>query len=639
MAQANQPTRRFGDFEIIERLGRGGFGTVYKARETTLGRIVALKVLNHAFANDPDWVRRFQREASIAANLNHTIIPVIYRFGDVNGRYFISMAFVPGVNLAQVSRHGGPMAVDRMVALLTPVAEALDYAHGQGVVHRDLKPGNIMVLPDDKVALMDYGLARLASVTGAGATVTNTLMTGAGATVANTQPNGAGTLPYLSPEQFRNETPGPASDRYALGVTAYELLTRRYPFENTDTRALKRIVLTNEPPSVRTLRPDVSERLANAVTRMLAKAPRDRFGTSVAFVQELAEANRPIVQVLSARTVATVVATPDAHVDVRNWTVVGGKLGGVDGAFGTAPGEFRYPSAIAVDVTGAVWVADSGNHRIQRLTPGGRWEVLPRTPAGGPSSYGIAAGQFDRPSGIAVDRTGAVWVCDRANHSIQLMIPGEAWQVIGGKTTGGLARNTPQGEFDNPSGIAVDGQGAVWVVETQIGRIQVRSPGGEWSVVAGKPRAEDHGIRTAAGQFQIPSAIAVDRAGTVWVSDTGNHRIQRRTVNGEWQVFSGKPGRGDYAKGNAPGEFFLPTGIAVDGFGAVWVADTENHRVQMCSPNGEWHVKGARDGDGESAKGTATGEFSSPTGVAIDETGAVWVADTGNHRIQRLGTN
>ena len=132
MAQANQPTRRFGDFEIIERLGRGGFGTVYKARETTLGRIVALKVLNHAFANDPDWVRRFQREASIAANLNHTIIPVIYRFGDVNGRYFISMAFVPGVNLAQVSRHGGPMAVDRMVALLTPVAEALDYAHGQG---------------------------------------------------------------------------------------------------------------------------------------------------------------------------------------------------------------------------------------------------------------------------------------------------------------------------------------------------------------------------------------------------------------------------------------------------------------------------------------------------------------------------
>ena len=132
MAQANPPPRRFGDFEIIERLGRGGFGTVYKARDTTLGgRIVALKVLNADLASNPDWVRRFQREASIAANLYHLGIPVIYRFGEFGGRYFIAMKFVEGENLAKVSRDAGPMAVDRMVALLGPVAEALDYAHGQ----------------------------------------------------------------------------------------------------------------------------------------------------------------------------------------------------------------------------------------------------------------------------------------------------------------------------------------------------------------------------------------------------------------------------------------------------------------------------------------------------------------------------
>ena len=131
MAQANPPPRRFGDFEIIERLGRGGFGTVYQARDTTLGdRIVALKVLNADLAGDPDGVRHFRREAAIAANLDHPNIPVIYRFGDVNGRHFIAMEFVPGQTLAVVSRDTGPMAVDRMVALLEPVAEALDYAHG-----------------------------------------------------------------------------------------------------------------------------------------------------------------------------------------------------------------------------------------------------------------------------------------------------------------------------------------------------------------------------------------------------------------------------------------------------------------------------------------------------------------------------
>ena len=286
MAQANPPPRRFGDFEIIERLGRGGFGTVYKARDTTLGgRIVALKVLNADLADDPDWVRRFQREASIAANMDHPNIPVIHRFGEVGGRHYIAMRFVPGQTLAAVSRDEGPMAVDRMVALLAPVAEALDYAHGQGIVHRDLKPGNILVEPGDRVALTDFGLARPVSVTGAGATVTNSLA------------NLAGTLPYLSPEQFQDETPGPASDRYALGVTAYELLTRRYPFEATNPVALGLKVVANAPPPVRGLRADVPEHVERAVARMLAKAPGGRFGTSVAFVREMAGGPRRVASV------------------------------------------------------------------------------------------------------------------------------------------------------------------------------------------------------------------------------------------------------------------------------------------------------------------------------------------------------
>ena len=271
------PPRRFGEFEIIERLGRGGSGTVYKARDTTLGgRIVALKVLNADLADDPDWVRRFQREASIVANMEHPNIPVIYRFGEVGGRHYIAMRFVPGQTLAAISRDAGPMAVAWMVALLEPVAQALDYAHGQGVVHRDLKPANILVEPDGRVALTDFGLARPVSIAGAGATVTNSLA------------NHAGTLPYLSPEQFQDETPGPASDRYALGVTAYELLTREYPFEATNLVALGLKVVADAPPGVRRLRPDVDVQVERAVARMLAKAPGDRFGAAVAFVRDLA---------------------------------------------------------------------------------------------------------------------------------------------------------------------------------------------------------------------------------------------------------------------------------------------------------------------------------------------------------------
>jgi len=221
-----------------------------------------------------------------------------------------------------------------------------------------------------------------------------------------------------------------------------------------------------------------------------------------------------------------------------------------------------------------------------------------------------------------------------------MMAPGGAWQVIGAEHAGGgLARETPQGEFDHPNGIAVDGSGNVWVVEIHIGRIQMRTPGGEWKVMARQSRARYPGIGTAAGQFHLPSAIAVDGADRVWVTVSGNHSVQGRTVSGEWEVIGGKPVGGDGGKGTAPGEFFLPMGIAVDGTGAVWVADTENHRIQVWSPGVEWRVIGVKPGGGDDAEGTRPGEFRLPSGVAIDTMGAVWVADTGNHRIQRFGSD
>ncbi len=450
MAQANPPPRRFGDFEIIERLGRGGFGTVYKARDTTLGRrIVALKVLNADLADDPDWVRRFQREASIAANMDHPNIPVIHRFGEVGGRHYIAMRFVPGQTLAVVSRDAGPMAVDRMVALLEPVAEALDYAHGQGVVHRDLKPGNILVEPGGRVALTDFGLARPVSVTRAGATAQNTL------------PNLTGTLPYISPEQFRKETPGPASDRYALGVTAYELLTRRYPFEATNPVALGLKVVANAPPPVRGLRPDVPERVERAITRMLAKSPGDRFATSVAFMRELAGSSQRVASVtppvaqppavapnpVRGMAIAPQVMPPTAPVSRRDILLgIGGSAIAASGltylvtrslSSASPPGARVIPPSIWVTWMrrSEVLVASGADYLMSLAWVPWvrRWSVVAGKPGGGAGASGTGAGEFTNPAGIAVGADRTVWVADQGNHRIQALGRDGQWRIVAGK--------------------------------------------------------------------------------------------------------------------------------------------------------------------------------------------------------------
>jgi serine/threonine-protein kinase len=218
-----QSPQRFGDYELIERLGSGGFGTVWKAREVSLGRIVALKVLNADLADDPDWIRRFHREARIAASLDHPAIPPIYRFGEVDGVHYIAMRYIEGMTLSLLARDTGPMPVTDVRTVLEPVGDALDYAHRESVVHGDIKPLNIMVERSGRAWLMDFGLARPVLTSGTARSFTQSL---------------AGTLPYISPEQFQDDPPAPASDRYAIGVTAYELLTGALPFTANNVVAM-----------------------------------------------------------------------------------------------------------------------------------------------------------------------------------------------------------------------------------------------------------------------------------------------------------------------------------------------------------------------------------------------------------------
>ena len=230
---------------------------------------------------------------------------------------------------------------------------------------------------------------------------------------------------------------------------------------------------------------------------------------------------------------------------------------------------------------GAVWVADSGNHRIQVREPDGRWRVAGGKPGGGAGAIGSGAGEFWGPRGIAVDGNGAVWVAEWGNHRIQVRDAGGTWRVAGGKAGGGGgSESRGVGEFSSPSGIAVDGNGAVWVADTGNNRIQVREPDGRWRVAFGKAGGVAGESGSDAGEFDWPVGVAVDGNSAVWVADWWNNRIQVREPDGRWRVADGKAGGGDGAYGRGAGEFNRPEGIAVDGNGAVWVADSGNHRIQ-----------------------------------------------------------
>jgi eukaryotic-like serine/threonine-protein kinase len=259
-----------GRYELEELVGRGGMSAVYRAHDRVLDRRVALKVLHERLATDGDFVERFRREARAAAQLNHPNIVTVIDRGEEDGCPYIVFEYVEGRTLKSLVEDG-PLPPGRVTALGLEVARALAFAHQHGVVHRDVKPQNVLLDADGRVHVTDFGIAR--SLDGeAGLTLTGTML---------------GTSDYISPEQARGEHAGPASDVYSLGAVLYELLTGDPLFSGTSlvSVALKHV---NEPPApVRTRRPDVPQRLARLVDRCLEKEPERRFASMGEVAAEL----------------------------------------------------------------------------------------------------------------------------------------------------------------------------------------------------------------------------------------------------------------------------------------------------------------------------------------------------------------
>src|SRR6185503_16396147 len=266
-ALAAPPTARFGKFIRTLRLGAGGMGEVWKAWDSVLGRWVALKFLK---GGDDDEIARFRREAQTAGRLHHPNIAAIYEVNEDQGRQYIAMQYVDGQDLHKFPRTDREL----LVRLVAAAARALQYAHEQGVIHRDLKPENLMVAVrgnERHVFLMDFGLARAAE----------------GASKISATGFLVGTPMYMSPEQARGEKVDVRSDIYSLGLTLYELLTDRKPFESESVYETLRRVQEIDPPAMRQVDRRIADDLETVVMKAISKDPASRYATAQEFADDL----------------------------------------------------------------------------------------------------------------------------------------------------------------------------------------------------------------------------------------------------------------------------------------------------------------------------------------------------------------
>jgi serine/threonine protein kinase len=250
-------TEKFGKYEVVRKIGSGGFGAVYEARDPAIKRTVAIKT---CLVSDPEVRSRFAQEAELAGSLQHRNLTTIHDFGAEGSVLYLVSEFLPGEDLDKIIARGGPLTLRQKVEILIGIAYGLAHAHDAGIVHRDVKPANVRILPDGAVKIMDFGVAKSLY---AERELTRTGMT-------------LGTSAYLAPEQVRGDPVDRRTDIFTFGVLAYELLSSKRPFWGSNQAAILEAIVKEEPPPLAQMSPDIPAPLSAVITHAMRKDPAQR---------------------------------------------------------------------------------------------------------------------------------------------------------------------------------------------------------------------------------------------------------------------------------------------------------------------------------------------------------------------------
>jgi sugar lactone lactonase YvrE len=585
----------------------------------------------------------------------------------LDGPYFTMPYFDQG-NLARLIRPGQPLPTDQVLDIARQIANGLQFAHQRGITHRDLKPANILLGSNGTLCLADFGLAR---------TFFNDTI------VDVERQQCEGTAPYMSPAVAAGAAEDTRCDIYSFGAVLYEMLTGSPPYSGVGGKEILRQIAAHPPVPITALNPQADQRLVVVAEAAMARELRDRYAAMSDVVEDLrriADGTAPTGPHGPARLagprpatsrrilLSIVVSACLIGLGLLAWklwpprktsdaspiqssapaprafgfiTLAGqaGASGHTDGSAASA--RFHSPTGIAVDRSGLVYVCDTGNNTIRKIIPNGQVSTL----AGRAGMFGRGDGmayaaRLGFPFGIATDTSGSLFVADSANNAIRKIAPtGPVVTVVGRTGASGSVDGTwDAARFNFPAGVAVDDMGNIYVADSGNHTIRKIMPAGTVATLAGQPGSSGS-VDGPGGsaRFKSPFGVAVDRAGFVYVADTDNHTIRRITPDGAVSTLAGRAGTSGSADGAGSNALFSrPQGLAVDAVGDIFVADTDNHSVRKVTPSGQVTTLAQVPGHAQTADGVGVNaRFSSPTGIAVDAAGNLYVVDAKDHTIRK----
>ena len=645
-----------GKYEILEEIGRGGMGVVYKAKDVRIERMVAIKelLINPSLAKAAEEIiARFHREAQTAGSLQHPNIVTIHDFGEDSGSHYIAMEFIEGKNLKEYMEEGHSFSDEQLVEILIQTCEGLQHAHERKIVHRDIKPDNISITSKGDVKITDFGIARMST--------NNPMM--------NMTQDGTmlGTLGYISPEQLQDSRRvDHRADIFSLGAMMYELYTSQLPFDGGNLGATILKIVSEDPTPPTRLNADLDPRIEKIVMKALQKLPDFRYQSAREIADELKQIKSSMGST-SANAVAGMVVCP---CEKKNMIFAGAKFCPYCGlnldqnaaavaaaAAGPAVAtSYTPPGAEASrdrDLSRPVQQAPQAQPARPRVEkPGSFRSRLSRLIELASTYQTNPRASFDRQSFTRTRETTQTQPAPSRTTSMQppnstmrstmdspapfkelrkSEQPGDAMRTTTSRpapsAAGEVGKDSLQlefshkigqvgagkGQFYQPRGLAVY-QGLVYVADTQNQRIQVFSKIGDWQYLIRAGSQQDY--------LKTPCSVTVSRQGQIFVVDSGTSRIAVFDQSGRFIRSFGAPGKGK-------GEFSNPYGVAISSKDEVYVADTENSRIQVLDSHGQVNKIFGRPG-------TRPGEFKTPYAIALDSKDNLHVLDYGIPRVQML---